>query len=981
MALKPWYKIVTPRDDLKEGRPLDAAEFAVNLDLVRNGQASEDYLDPKQFFKRTYLTENLTGLAAEVIRRLSGERTQTSAVFNLATQFGGGKTHSLTLLYHLAKEGPAANNLPGVMTILNRAEIDTVPCAAIAIFDGKEFDSLSGRGGDDGTPLRKTPWGEIAFQLGGEKALKILKEHEEKLTAPSGDVIRKFLPKDTPSLILMDELMNYVTRTRKSGLADQFYAFLHNLSEAARGMDRVVLVVSVPASELEMTPSDQEDYDRIKKLLDRVGKPVQISHEKETAEIIRRRLFEWEGVPNEANKIIQEYADWVVEHRQQVPSWFPVDRAREEFKASYPFHPLVISVFERKWRALPRFQQTRGVLRMLALWVSQAYREGYLGKHKDTLIGIGSAPLDESLFRAAVFEQLGESRLEAAVTTDICGKSDSNATRLDAEATEPIRKARLHRKVATTIFFESNGGQARTAEATLSEIRLAVGEPDLDIGNIETVLEALAPPNGACFYLDVSKNRYWFSMKPNLSKVLADRKASVDPKKIDERLLEEIRKVFTMGGGIERIYFPTKSGQIPDSAQLKLIIISPGYPATDSHTLECIDKMTKESGSSARTFKNALIWAVADDINQLKDDTKKVLAWEEIKGEKDELGLDDTQKKQLDEHVGKAARDVKESVWRTYKKIAVLGKDNTIRVIDLGLVHSSSADSMVRLILDRLRNDGDITDDVSPNFLIRNWPPAFKEWSTRSVQNVFYASPLFPRLTHPERVKDAIVRGVTNGVFAYVGKAGNRYDPFLYKTSVSPLEIEISDDIFIITSQEAEEYLVRTRKPACLATLEILSHQSECKPNESFTFSVKGYDQYDQPIDVEAIAWEVNGGEIDDQGNFTSPGAAGVYQISARSGKICANTTISVREIYTHIPGEEFPIAEHGTYADEQVIWQGELTKQKWMSFFTKILKDIENDKGIRIHINFSITDNKAISPDRIREIEAAMREFGMDKK
>ena len=152
-------------------------------------------------------------------------------------------------------------------------------------------------------------------------------------------------------------------------------------------MDRVVLVVSVPASELEMTPSDQEDYDRIKKLLDRVGKPVQISHEKETAEIIRRRLFEWDGVPHEANKIIQEYADWVVEHRQQVPSWFPVDRAREEFKASYPFHPLVISVFERKWRALPRFQQTRGVLRLLALWVSSAYRDGYQGKHKDSLIG------------------------------------------------------------------------------------------------------------------------------------------------------------------------------------------------------------------------------------------------------------------------------------------------------------------------------------------------------------------------------------------------------------------------------------------------------------------------------------------------------------------------------------------------------------------------------------------------------------------
>ena len=74
-------------------------------------------------------------------------------------------------------------------------------------------------------------------------------------------------------------------------------------------------------------------------------------------------------------------------------------------------------------------------------------------------------------------------------------------------------------------------------------------------------------------------------------------------------------------------------------------------------------------------------------------------------------------------------------------------------------------------------------------------------------------------------------------------------------------------------------------------------------------------------------------------------------------------------------------LAEHGLCADRQVIWQGDLTKQKWMLFFTKILKDIENDKGIRIHIDFSITDNKAMSPDKIREIEAAMREFGLGKK
>src|SRR5205807_9542737 len=99
------------------------------------------------------------------------------------------------------------------------------------------------------------------------------------------------------------------------------------------------------------------------------------------------------------------------------------------------------SVFERKWQTLPRFQQTRGVLRLLALWVSRAYADGYKGAHKDALISLGTAPLDDPLFRAAVFEQLGEQKLEPAVTTDIVGKDHAHAVRLDAEATNEVKKA------------------------------------------------------------------------------------------------------------------------------------------------------------------------------------------------------------------------------------------------------------------------------------------------------------------------------------------------------------------------------------------------------------------------------------------------------------------------------------------------------------------------------------------------------------
>ncbi len=114
MALKPWYKVVTPREDLREGRPLDASEFAVHLDKIRDGRAPVDYQDPRRFFERTYLTQNLIVLAAEKVRRLSGITTETSAVFNMVTQFGGGKTHALSVLYHLANSGSEADTFQGV---------------------------------------------------------------------------------------------------------------------------------------------------------------------------------------------------------------------------------------------------------------------------------------------------------------------------------------------------------------------------------------------------------------------------------------------------------------------------------------------------------------------------------------------------------------------------------------------------------------------------------------------------------------------------------------------------------------------------------------------------------------------------------------------------------------------------------------------------------------------------------------------------
>lgn len=927
MALKPWYKVVTPREDLRDDKPLDASEFAVHLDQVRDKRAPEVYQNPARFFERTFLTKSLSGLAVEVLRRLSGEKTETSAVFNMTTQFGGGKTHSLLLLYHLALHGEAARDWQGIGRLRELAGIKGLPTAKVAVFVGTEFDPISGRGGHDGTPLRQTPWGEIAYQLGGEAALEILREHEQQRIAPGGDVIRRILPRDKPVLILMDELMNFVSRSRKSGMAAQFYSFLQNLSEEARGRDNMVLAVSIPASELEMSADDFSDYDRLKKLLDRVGKAVMMSADSETSEIIRRRLFEWDEsqlapdgrimLTRDALATCNEYGDWVREHRQQIPDWFPIDTAREAFAATYPFHPTVLSVFERKWQALPRFQQTRGILRLLALWVAKTYQAGFKGANPDTLIGLGTAPLDDSQFRAALFEQLGEHRLEAAVTTDICGKKDSHAIRLDNEATEAIRKDRVHRKVATSIFFESNGGIAK-ADASAPEIRLAVAEPAMDIGNIETAVEALTD---ACYYLTVERNRYHFSFRENLNKRYADRRANIKGEIIDDRVRTEIMKVFGGQSPIERVFFPERSNQVPDRAALMLVVMSPDQSLEDeAKTKALVEAIVRESGTSGRTFKSALVFAVPQSPTQIREDVRRMLAWEEIQSELPEISVDDAQRNQLAENLKKGQRDVRETVWRTYKNVMLLGKDNQVHNIDLGLVHSSSAESLLQFIVNQLRQVDEIQSGISPSFLVRNWSPVFTEWSTRAIRDAFYASPVFPRLLNPESVKQTIIRGVQDGLLAYVGKGRDgRYVPFMFERSVDLADVEISDETFIITKETALAYREAQAKPA-VSDLPIAAG--------------------DHPT-----------------------GTPGFSESSSSA-----------------IPPPEPPTKTNSAVGGLRSLrWTGEVPSQKWMNFYSRVLSKFATGSGLRVTVKVEIAPEGGVSEQRVEETRSALRELGLN--
>ena len=127
--MQPWYKVVTLRKEVREGRSFSPDEFAIALEQVVAGTAPPDYSDPEQFFSRTCFTRALTEHSGMVLRRLSGRTENTAPVLTLITQFGGGKTHTLTSLYHLANAGRDAQGLPGVSELLRNAGIADSPDA------------------------------------------------------------------------------------------------------------------------------------------------------------------------------------------------------------------------------------------------------------------------------------------------------------------------------------------------------------------------------------------------------------------------------------------------------------------------------------------------------------------------------------------------------------------------------------------------------------------------------------------------------------------------------------------------------------------------------------------------------------------------------------------------------------------------------------------------------------------------------------
>ncbi|MCM8599234.1 MAG: Swt1 family HEPN domain-containing protein, partial [Candidatus Accumulibacter sp.] len=301
--LKPWREVVMPHADVASGR-YQQAEFAADLWQVHLGEGTDEYRNPVEFFRRTYLTESLKGMLVGAVQRLTAGGGDP--VVQLQTNFGGGKTHSMLALYHLFS-GIAPTELAGIDEVMAAAGASRIPTARRVVLVGNKISPGNPATKPDGTIVR-TLWGELAWQLGGQKAFARLAADDEQATSP-GDVLRELFNDYGPCVILVDEWVAYARQLHDQsdlpagGFETQF-SFAQVLTESAKLARNCLLVISLPASDTSGSPHTQandvevggtrgrEALDRLRNVVGRVESSWRPASAEEGFEIVRRRLFQ-----------------------------------------------------------------------------------------------------------------------------------------------------------------------------------------------------------------------------------------------------------------------------------------------------------------------------------------------------------------------------------------------------------------------------------------------------------------------------------------------------------------------------------------------------------------------------------------------------------------------------------------------------------------------------------------------------------------
>jgi predicted AAA+ superfamily ATPase len=716
--LKPWREVVTPHKDVASGR-YQQAEFAADLWQVHLGGGTDEYRDPVEFFRRTYLTESLKGMLVGAVQRLAGQGGDP--VVQLQTNFGGGKTHSMLALYHLFS-GIAPTELAGIDSVMQEAGASSLSAPSRVVLVGNKISPGNPVTKPDGTVVR-TLWGELAYQLGGRKAFARIQADDEKATSP-GDVLRELFIEYGPCLILIDEWVAYARQLHDQsdlpagGFETQF-SFAQVLTESAKLANNCLLVISLPASDTAGSPHTQADnvevggqrgreaLERLRNVVGRIESSWRPASAEEGFEIVRRRLFEPMADPahfKNRDVVARAFADFYRSQQAEFPPECRDADYEKRIKAAYPIHPEIFDRLYTDWSTLVKFQRTRGVLRLMAAVIHSLWEKG----DKNPLIMPANISIDDPRVQFELTRYLPDNWVPV-IEKDVDGPS-SLPLRLDGELPN-LGKFAACRRVARTIYMGS-APLTKAAHRGLEDRQVKLG--CVIPGESPAVFgDALRRLAGIATYLYQDGPRYWYSTQPTVTKLAEDRAEQLkrDPDKIVHELSLRLRKDLERKGDFSRIHPLPQSGQeVPDDLDARLVVLGVDHPYSrePASAAETAAKAILESrGNTPRLYRNTLVFLAADKtrLQDLDEAARKYLAWESILAEKVTLNLDPQQVKQAETQKTAADGTVTARLPETYQWLLVPVKTTPQAAIEWQALRLSGQDALAVRASKKLKSD------------------------------------------------------------------------------------------------------------------------------------------------------------------------------------------------------------------------------------------------------------------------------------
>ncbi|HRK61720.1 MAG TPA: DUF499 domain-containing protein [Candidatus Omnitrophota bacterium] len=671
MTLKPWREVAVPHEDVLKGT-FQQAEFAADLSRVHEGTATSEYQNPDLFFKRTFITEGMRLLLDSVVKRLSGKGGDP--VIQLQTAFGGGKTHTMLAVYHLAKGDAPVAKLQGIEQILSAAKVASLPKANIVVLDGIRLSPNQPQ--KRGKISVRTIWGELAWQLGKESAYEQLKDADASGTSPGKELLAKIIAEYAPCVILIDELVAYIRqfsdgKSFSGGTYESNLSFIQALTEAVKAVPTAVLLASLPESDKEA--GGQRGVQALNTLAHYFGrvqalwKPVATE---EAFEIVRRRLFTKVSDHKLSENVCRAFADAYVENSDELPQETQESRYFERLMHAYPIHPEVFDRLYEDWSSLENFQRTRGVLKLMAKVIHRLWVDG----NNDMMIMPGSIPLYDGDTRNEVINYLAQG-WDPVLERDIDGEK-AETTEIEKKDTR-LGSLQACRRVARTIFLGSAPTTPNQMVRGLETKRVVLGcvQPGQQVGVFKDSLRRLTD---RLHYLNIANERCWFDVRPNLRKEMEERKRRFNDQ---EDVLPAIRARLqqTLGAGaFGGVHVFTASGDIPDDKTLRLVALPPTIPFSRQEERLWrpeVDKFLKQRGDQPRQKQNRLIFLASEfeSVNRLNDQVRSVLAWESIVSDyrENKLVLDNLMAKNAEGALAQAKDALHRMIREAYKWLLV----------------------------------------------------------------------------------------------------------------------------------------------------------------------------------------------------------------------------------------------------------------------------------------------------------------------